>query len=583
MTDEKDLNAESGQVPPSIPWIPAQDSSSSVSGTDIPVDEAATVIVPPIDPKAAPAYGDMQGRNGSPGLAALAGGETKSDSNLLGMFEDDDDSFPAHALRVRKRKPVALIVVLSVVAVVLLALIAYCVGGQFYFKDKAAPGVRLGTMSVAGQTRDQLKSTVENAVKDSSVDVGVDGGTAAVTASLQDLGVTVDVDKTVDALLNANKDNWFLAVNPLAHDSVGLQTSIDKMALSDYLSQNLIGDDARVVNASISYDANADRFVTSSSRAGQSPVLDPVIDVVDELIAQPGSSKHVSVTMQVDDAPIGDDAANQAAADANARLANALTISNGKGKKFTIPSTQIGQWIKPKADPQQGVITLDYDQDAIASYLADTLPKELNQDMVAEENVVNTAGTVITTDVKGVDGVSVNDTSGTAQQVLDALRNGTPAEINADVTVTEHETKSRTVRYDVPDGDPHMVINLSEQKAYAYKGTTLVNTFNVSTGKSSTPTDTGTFFVHTKYQTQTMRGGEGADAYVTPNVPWVTYYNGGEGFHGAPWNIAGINSGTPKSHGCTNMFVDDAKWVYDFMPVGAMVEVVGSTPSGAVR
>ena len=64
---------------------------------------------------------------------------------------------------------------------------------------------------------------------------------------------------------------------------------------------------------------------------------------------------------------------------------------------------------------------------------------------------------------------------------------------------------------------------------------------------------------------------------------WVTYYNQGEGFHGAPWNTAGIASGTPKSHGCTNMHVEDAKWVYDFLPIGAMVQIVGTTPTSAVR
>ena len=106
-----------------------------------------------------------------------------------------------------------------------------------------------------------------------------------------------------------------------------------------------------------------------------------------------------------------------------------------------------------------------------------------------------------------------------------------------------------------------------------------MKTFIVSTGKPSTPTDNGTFFVHTKYQSQTMRG----EDYVTPNVPWVTYYNQGEGFHGAPWNTAGIASGTPKSHGCTNMHVEDAKWVYDFLPIGAMVQIVGTTPTSAVR
>ena len=180
---------------------------------------------------------------------------------------------------------------------------------------------------------------------------------------------------------------------------------------------------------------------------------------------------------------------------------------------------------------------------------------------------------------KGVDGVAVQSTDETAAQVLDALNAGRGAELTATVKVTDHKTESRKVDYTSPNGDPHMVINLSEQKVYAYKGSTLVKTFIVSTGKPSTPTDNGTFFVHTKYQSQTMRG----EGYVTPNVPWVTYYNQGEGFHGAPWNTAGIASGTPKSHGCTNMHVEDAKWVYDFLPIGAMVQIVGTTPTSAVR
>ncbi|PLS30745.1 L,D-transpeptidase catalytic domain-containing protein [Bifidobacterium margollesii] len=478
-----------------------------------------------------------------------------------------------------KRKPVALIVALSLLALVIVLFAGYVIGGQYYFKDKAAPGVTFGGTSVAGQTADELKATVNDAVAASAVQVSLKGGDAT-KASLKDLGVTVDVNKTVNDLLNAKKDNVFAKVNPFQKTSVPMTTSTDKLAMSTYLSDTLIGEDARVVNASVRYDTASNQFTVSASRSGESPKLDTVASRVAEISANPGTTLRAVVETQTENAPISDETAGTTATEANKRLASQIVISNGDTKQFTIPSSEIAKWIKVNGDPSKGTLSLSYDENAINSYLSGTLAKELNQKSVAEQNVVNSQGTVLAVEVEGVNGVEVaSDTSNTATQVVEALKNGASSEIKADAKITKYETKSRTVRYDIPNGDPHAVINLSEQKVYAYKGTTLVNTFLMSSGKPSTPTDTGTYYVHTKYTSQTMRG----EDYVTPNVPWVTYYNGGEGFHGAPWNTDGIAKGEPRSHGCTNMNVGDAKWIYDFLPLGAQVQVVGGTPSSAVR
>jgi lipoprotein-anchoring transpeptidase ErfK/SrfK len=135
--------------------------------------------------------------------------------------------------------------------------------------------------------------------------------------------------------------------------------------------------------------------------------------------------------------------------------------------------------------------------------------------------------------------------------------------------------------FNSPNGSPWIQVNLSEQKVYAYKGSTLVNTFNVATGAATSAkhTDNGTFYVNVKYNTQTMRGAD----YVTPNVRWISYFNGGEGFHAAPWNYSNIARGVASSHGCVNMITEQAQWIYDFAPIGTKVEVVGTTPSGSVR
>ena len=60
--------------------------------------------------------------------------------------------------------------------------------------------------------------------------------------------------------------------------------------------------------------------------------------------------------------------------------------------------------------------------------------------------------------------------------------------------------------------------------------------------------------------------------YETPDVPWVTYFEGGYALHGAYWRDRfGYDAGYNGSHGCVNMKVEDAKWIYDWAPEGTTV------------
>ena len=471
-----------------------------------------------------------------------------------------------------------MIIAFSIIGALLVLLVAAFFGTNWYFQDRVAPGVRFGNVSVMGKTESELTGIVNQAVSDSAITV-TDSEGNNVKAGLDKLGVTVNVKQTVRNLLDAKSGNMFTRINPFAKQDVRLSATTDNYKLSTYLTEQLVEEQDRAVASNISYDANSKKFIVTEGNEGKEADPSDVIAAVKKAVSQPGEAQKLSVMYSDVAMPITVETATSAANDANKRLTSSLVIGNSKGKTFTLPADEIAKWIQVKPDIQKGIITLAYDQDAIKTYLSQNLAKKLDQDMVVEKNITNTDGTVLTVMQKGVDGVAVQSTDETAAQVLDALNAGRGAELTATVKVTDHKTESRKVDYTSPNGDPHMVINLSEQKVYAYKGSTLVKTFIVSTGKPSTPTDNGTFFVHTKYQSQTMRG----EGYVTPNVPWVTYYNQGEGFHGAPWNTAGIASGTPKSHGCTNMHVEDAKWVYDFLPIGAMVQIVGTTPTSAVR
>lgn len=112
-------------------------------------------------------------------------------------------------------------------------------------------------------------------------------------------------------------------------------------------------------------------------------------------------------------------------------------------------------------------------------------------------------------------------------------------------------------------------VDISEQTITAYEGDTPVYTSKVSTGTYKHPTVEGTYRVYAKYVKTKMEGGQGTDEYYNiPDVPYTMYFYGSYGLHGAYWHN---NFGNPMSHGCVNLPVDVAKWMFEWAPIGTMV------------
>ncbi len=109
-------------------------------------------------------------------------------------------------------------------------------------------------------------------------------------------------------------------------------------------------------------------------------------------------------------------------------------------------------------------------------------------------------------------------------------------------------------------------VDLSQQRTYAYQGDTIVATFIVSTGTWLHPTVTGQYRIYVKYLYADMIG----PGYYLPDVPYVMYFYKGYGIHGTYWHS---NFGTQMSHGCVNLSISDAAWVYNWASVGTLVNV----------
>jgi lipoprotein-anchoring transpeptidase ErfK/SrfK len=124
-------------------------------------------------------------------------------------------------------------------------------------------------------------------------------------------------------------------------------------------------------------------------------------------------------------------------------------------------------------------------------------------------------------------------------------------------------------------------IDLSKQIVYLHKGDDLVKAYACSTGKPGTPTPKGTFSIYKKIKLHDMKGDWNPETqewgYVAKDVPWATYFVSDIAFHGASWNpqvnLPLDQKRIPKSHGCVNMRVADAKYLYNWGPMGTLVSV----------
>jgi lipoprotein-anchoring transpeptidase ErfK/SrfK len=123
-----------------------------------------------------------------------------------------------------------------------------------------------------------------------------------------------------------------------------------------------------------------------------------------------------------------------------------------------------------------------------------------------------------------------------------------------------------------PKAQKTIVVSVGQQMLWAYKGNKVVLSSYVSTGRNGFDTPIGSYAVLSKLPSQTMEGVIGGEYYNVPDVPWVLYFtNSGHALHGTYWHN---NFGTPMSHGCVNLPIDVAAWLYNWAPVGTPVLVI---------
>ena len=460
-----------------------------------------------------------------------------------------------------------------------LVLVVVCAGVVYAanYSGRALPGTSVAGTSVAGMTRDQVVSAVNQRADATNVTLTVEGKTTE--ASLNEAGISVDAGETADAAMKGSTSfPAFVSALFSERDIEPVVTvsdeSIKKLAASANSTLTSEMKDASVIVAQ-----DGQSFTVTPAQMGNGVSAEDVASAVKQAGATLTSvTQDVSVRQM--EPSITTENAQAAAEKANALLETNIEISDGIDTLSAERSDKV-QWVEFLTKDDGSLDTPSISTVKVADWVnalaATTDVKPQNR-----VNNVDSSGNVLTVAREGKKGLKTNNTEQVTKDIIAAMTAGTPYEglFHYDDVEPGSETKqvaegTENLVYQAAEGEKWVDISLADNSVTAYVGGKVAGgPYYMVPGAPETPTVVGTFHVYLKYDVQTMRG-ENADGtkYETEGVPWVTYFTGSYAMHGAPWRSSFGWSGYGGSHGCVNMPVDAAKFIYDWTDMGDTVVV----------
>lgn len=132
-------------------------------------------------------------------------------------------------------------------------------------------------------------------------------------------------------------------------------------------------------------------------------------------------------------------------------------------------------------------------------------------------------------------------------------------------------TSSAVLAQDIITAEKMIVVDIGKQKVFVWENGQLLKEIRVSTGMLYEPTVKGSFKVQRKVAKKDMKGqSKRYGKYHIKDVPYILYFYQGYAIHGTYWHN---KFGSRASHGCVNLPVSEAEWLYNWANIGTRVEV----------
>ncbi len=445
----------------------------------------------------------------------------------------------------------------------IVAIVGLIVSASFsqLYKNKTMPNVEVVGQNMGGKNAQQITELLQARKKDMKITLKTE--TKKLEPKLDEIGYNIDIEKTVqEAMASKRNQGFFAKLQFWKVSKVVAVTSVNDTLLSQYIETNIPELIEPPVDATLAFNAKTASFSITNQADGKGADL---LHLKADLVV--GGSGLEPVSIPVKTAARGPNISEKELKDlvepANNIVKRKVTLT-GQGYSFTAKSSDIASWVTP-TPRKDGSVRLVIDPAKIQSYV-DVIAKRIStppQDTKVIKDETTGQEVVLQ---EGRDGTELADKQSLSNSIANGLAEGKDVTAPMNIQVAAHKTVNMS------SYDKWIEIDLSQQRTTAYEKANPIRTFTVATGMRGYETVKGEFAIWLRVRSQTMQGGSKADGsyYSIPNVEWVSYFYKDYALHGAWWRKV---FGYPASHGCVNMTNDDARWVYEWAPIGTKVIV----------
>ncbi len=421
-----------------------------------------------------------------------------------------------------------------------------------------APGTSIAGVSVGWLTPGAAAEAVQSRLANTTIVLTGAGGDAEVTGA--DLGASVDATGLAEAAF-AEHPMWNVTAWFAPAEDAAIQ--LDDEAATSVLRAAAPELYVDPVDAQVEFDATTATYVTVPAEPGSGIDLEAVRATLIDAFA----SGETEVELAVEAVPVEADIPTHVAEGTVGQLNTILDTAGfyiGPERTVPIDRAVAASWLTvAPGDDDTFEITAD---PAAIQPIVDTLAAAVNRAPENARVITDTAGKVLREESGGQSGRELSDTSDVASDFASQLAggNGVFALPVTEVPVTTVALARR------------IEVDLGDQRTYMFENGNLVQSYAISSGRSATPTPTGSFRVYAHTAEQDLgaacRDPSRTDSYCTKDVKWLTWFAPDIAFHATYWHN---NFGNPMSHGCVNMPTNVAEVVYRWAPVGTEVWVHG--------
>lgn len=510
---------------------------------------------------------------------------TRTEPKKAEVYDDYEDkkAKPVKSSKSKKKsekKSVAGLFLAFFGGLVGVALLAFYVGGLVMTSGKFLPGTTINGKDVSMMTASQAAMIFENDDKPQSLVLYKNDGTS-VEISHSSIEYKTHTDETIQKLLDEkNGALWFVSlVKPTSYKNIDVEAAtFSDLKLKGIISSEDWGD-REPENAQIKASDNG--FVISPEVDGQTIDKDKLFEHIKEQlkIGNTDAIRVSAVTTLTKPEIVAKDLEEEVKR--KNTIANMVITIDFDYTTEQLKGTDFGNWVTFNEDG-----SLNVDRSKIEGYV-DELAKKYDTYNTPRKFKATLQGDItvpISDDAKYGWWIYKEKTVDLLIKLINEGNSVTTDPVyyyteNADGSKGYEFTGREAARTAGDDiGNTYVEIDLSAQTLWHYVDGEMVYTCGIVSGQpnpSARKTLPGVYKVWFKARNYTMKSSNSAGESWTANCAyWTRVAIVGVGLHDSQWrgnNVGGQIYKTNGSHGCINMTLSGAKYIYDNVEYGTPV------------